>query len=411
MSIEVHKFGGSLLKDSASIKQICNVIANLRRPAIVVVSALFDVTNMLEKAYSLFRTGNIEEANKVLESVLYRHISIASELNIPTSKIYEIIEHVKTLKSPTYAEVVSIGEKLSSYVISEFMKAEGIKKIKYVPAQSFMITSSHQYGSVPILEQIARRMPRPAEDEVIITEGFIGIDSEGRSTTLGREGSDYTATIIASLVGSHAVTLWKNVSGIYNADPVEFKGARIFENIHVSEAIEMTFFGARVLHPRTFTPLEGKNAKLVIRSPFSDRFTTVSEHPTTPSIPVFILHKKVRLITCYLKHPDLMDANDYARIYQLSARYRVPIKLLQKGARSLSIVVPENIPSLAEFMDELDNCYNIRFNDNLFLLTVRHLKHNISEFLSGDVILSEITRQTQHYLLTEWQPIDISAFS
>ncbi len=409
MTVEVHKFGGSLLRDAESIKKVSEIISGLKRPTIVVVSAVFNVTNLLENAYNSLKLGKRREANKFLDNVMNIHIEICEKLGIYDDSIRKLIKFVKRHKEKlSYARLMAIGEEFSSFIVRNLLASMGVRGVRYISARQFMVTSSHQYGAVPEITEIAKRFPYPNPDEIIITEGFIGIDRSGNPTTLGREGSDFTATIIASVLGSKQVTLWKNVSGIYNADPTEFKGAQMFQNINVNEAIEMTFFGARVLHPRTFTPLEGKNAQLVIRSPFSEQYTTVSEGPTKPKLPVFILHKNVRLITCYLKQPDLMDANDYARIYQLSAKYRVPIKLLQKGARSLSIVVPENIPSLTEFMDAISKSYNIRFNDNLFLLTVRHLKQNISNFLKGEVILSEITRQTQHYLVTEWQPLDIS---
>ncbi len=411
MTAEVHKFGGSLLKDASIIDQVARIIASLKRPSVVVVSAIFNITNLLEQVYNSLRFVNQENAQKILSQLMDIHIKIASQLNIPTGKIYELTSPILDLREDlSYARVVSVGEKLSSYILFKLLEARGIKEIEYVPAQSFMVTSSHQYGAMPNFKEIAKRFPKPYKEKIILTEGFIGIDKNGNPTTLGREGSDYTATIIASVLDSKQVTLWKNVDGIYNADPAEFKGALTFNNLNVNEAIEMTFFGARVLHPRTFTPLENKNAKLVIKSPFSEQHTVVSEEPTNPKLPIFILHKNVRLITCYLKQPDLMDATDYARIYQLSAKYKVPIKLLQKGARSLSIVVPEQLPTLSEFMNDLRQAYNIKFNSNLFLLTVRHLKQNISDFLKGKAILSEITRQTQHYLLTEWQPIDISVF-
>ncbi|NPA34687.1 MAG: aspartate kinase [Chlorobi bacterium] len=410
--MEVHKFGGSVIKNAEQIRLIRTIISKLRRPAVLVVSALFDVTNMLERIYRFLQEERYEKATSEINKVIEKHITIAEHLNIETNRIYEILYPLTIQeKDLSYAEVVSLGEKLSSYLIYEFLRREGFENIKYVPAQSFMITSSHQFGAIPKLEKISKLFTPPDENELILTEGFIGADEKGNPTTLGREGSDFTATIIASILNSKRVTLWKNVSGIYNADPAEFKGARIFENINVNEAIEMTFFGARVLHPRTFTPLENKNAKLIIKSPFSEKYTTVSEEPTQPFQPIFILHKNVRLISCYLKYPDLMDAVDYARIYQLSAEHKVPIKLLQKGARSLSLVVPENIPTLDEFMLHLSENYNVRFNDNLFLLTIRHLRQNITELLKGEIILSEITRQTQHYLMTEWQPIDISALS
>ncbi len=412
MTVEVHKFGGSLLRDAESINLVAETISNLKRPSVVVVSAIYNTTNLLEQVYNSLKYNDKETAQEFINKVIDTHSAIASQLNIPIDKFFELVEPILNFgENLSYAQVVSVGEKLSSYILFKLLEAQGIKDIEYVPAQSFMITSSHQHGSVPYFKEIARRFPKLSNQRIILTEGFIGVDKNGNPTTLGREGSDYSATIIASVLNAKQVTLWKNVSGIYNADPVEFKGARTFNNLNVNEAIEMTFFGARVLHPRTFTPLEKKNARLIIKSPFSEQYTVVSEEPTNPKLPIFILHKNVRLITCYLKQPDLMDANDYARIYQLSAKYRVPIKLLQKGARSLSFVVPEQLPTLPEFMSELSQTYDIKFNSNLFLLTIRHIKQNISDFLKGEVILSEVTRQTQHYLMTEWQPIDISAFS
>ncbi len=414
--MQVHKFGGSLLKDAAAIQEIGRQILALPRPSIVVLSALKGVTTRLEQVYQL-RQQSLAQARSALQQLWDAHLQIAQQLEIVSafrartdSLWQQAFQALENRPPHLYSTLVHLGERSSVALMYEWLRQRD-EQVAYVSALQYMVTDAREPAAEPISSSIAQRLNalRAQFGPITLTEGYIAATPEGQPTTLGREGSDLTATLLAGLLQAKQVTLWKAVPGIYNADPSWFADAQLFEYLNVYEAIEMTFFGSRVLHPRTYAPLEGQQISLWVRSPETPHLgTQIGQETTKPQLPVAIVLHPVMLITAYTPRATLMDSHDYARVYQYSHTYAIPIRLLQKGARSLSLVVPQNHPMLSAFVESLRQTYQIRYNRDLTLLTLRHAACPIVSSWRKQALLIEQTRHVQHYLLPDWHPTTLT---
>ncbi|MFZ4707120.1 MAG: aspartate kinase [Bacteroidales bacterium] len=392
--MKVFKFGGASVKDADAVRNVAAILRKYENEKLVVViSAIGKTTNMLEKVLvSWFDKSNLK--NNLLQEVINYHLRIIEDLfQDSKSPVYtEIKKMFQDLETyifqpprfsydQEYDQVVCYGELLSTTIIHYFLRHEGIASY-YLDVRKLILTDSNyregrinwdettkqiQNGLNPLLE-----MPG---GKVILTQGFLGSDAEGFTTTLGREGSDFTAAIFAFALETEEMIIWKDVPGLLNADPKYFSKTEKLAQISYREAIELSYYGATIIHPKTIKPLQNKNIPLRIKS-FVDPDSKGSLiHLNTASdslIPSFIFKVEQVLISISPRDFSFIDEQNLSEILGVFAHLSVRINLMQNSAISFSVCVDNNERRLKQLFKELSSKYEVRYNTGLELITIRH---------------------------------------
>lgn len=414
--MRVFKFGGASVKDAKGVKNLASIVKKyIDKPLIVVASAMGKSTNLLEKiADSSYENNTISE--KELDELYLFHLSIAKELFVEEHEIFEEIDsYLKNLRSNLndlsdssfdfyYDQVVSFGELLSTRIIHYYLLGEGIAN-KWIHAGEIIKTNSN-YREGKIDWDRSKKAAKSYSintDELLLTQGFLGQCDEGYITTLGREGSDYTAAILAYVFNADEVVIWKDVPGMLNADPRIFPNAKKLKEISFKEAIELSYFGATVIHPKTLQPLKEKDLPLYIKS-FEDSKEEGSKISSNEefdrSIASYILKKKQILIS--ISPPDLtfVVEENLSHIFSVFSENKVKIHLMQNSALNFSVCVDDDKRKIGKLIKALNKEYRVLFNDGLSLLTVRHYNEELlEELLRGkEVLLEQKTRFTARFV-------------
>ncbi len=415
----VYKFGGVSVKDAVHIRLLIPLIEEQKSEKMVlVISAMGKMTNAFELLLALFRKDDSEKYSQ-LNYIKTYHFDIINELFNKNHSIFEEIKHCfvqletkleQALSQSydfSYDQTVGYGELLSSLILSEFLNNNGMQNCR-LDASEFIITND-KYRDARVdwnktKESIAAKLA-PAFDKcnLIITQGFISGTIDGYRTTLGREGSDYTAAIIAHCLDAKQLTVWKDVPGILNADPKQFLNARNLKHISYHETVELAFYGASVIHSRALQPLKNKNIPLYIRSFIKPDLVSLIDNNshTDAEIPSFIIKENQILFTIASRDFTFIDAEKLTGILKLFSTYHFYIRLIQNSALNFSLVTDENPLQLEELLNQLQIDYIIKYNRNLCLLTVRHFKNDsISKLFGNTEILLEMhSRMTQQFVL------------
>lgn len=417
MDIYVHKFGGASLKDASSIQNVSRIIQKQNKPAIIVVSAMGKTTNALENVVkaAFFKKDNPDihlEQLKQYHSQIIQQLfsSIGSKYILKVEnriqKYWDYIE--KLIHQPIlypfgqfYDQIVSVGEIISSIIVSEYLHAIGIEH-QWIDIRQVLVTD-HQWRSANINFHLSEKkfieqvLPQLQSNHTILTQGFIAGTSSGFSTTLGREGSDYTAALLAFFSNAREVTIWKDVDGVLNADPRYFKNPQKIDELSYYDAIEMTYYGATVIHPKTIQPLQHKNIPLFVKS------------FTLPNVPGTIIHQpqEYKKITTYSYLPQQilisLQSKEYSffaethihQVFQIISNYGIKINLMQNTALNFSICINYDETSTPSFIQELQKHFRVLFNNNVGILTIRnYLPYQISYFTEGKEVLLE--QRTRH---------------
>ncbi|HAP00480.1 MAG TPA: aspartate kinase [Bacteroidetes bacterium] len=413
--MKVFKFGGASIKDAEGFRNVLSILKKFSGQEIVlVVSALGKTTNALEEVvHSYFeRNGN---ANQLLNEVREKHFNLLSKL-IPDSshKVYEelnntFIEVDWILEDEPsesfdyiYDQIVSIGEMVSTKMLAAFLNESGMKT-KWRDVRDFIRTdNTYREGKVDweITEKKIQAQLVPAsKNGLVLTQGFIGGTSENFSTTLGREGSDYTAAVIAYCAGAESVTIWKDVPGVLNADPRYFSDAKKIDHLSFKETIEMTFYGATVIHPKTIKPLQNKNIPLHVKSFLNAEASgTVidSDMNDDARTPVLVLKPEQILISVSPKDFSFMAEEQLAKIFGMMAKHRVKFNMMQNAAISFSFCADDAKERVNPFLEELSNEYKVLLNEGLELLTIRHYDEQTvqTQTQRREILLEQKTRNT-----------------
>lgn len=419
--MQVFKFGGASVKDAEAVKNVAEVLKQFPNQKLcVVISAMGKMTNALEKLANAF-FYNSENANDILEEIKQFHFSICSQLfSENTHPIYNELEntfvelHWAIEDEPThsydfeYDQIISMGETISTKIISAYLNEIGILN-KWVDARGLIQTdNTYREGKVDFeLTEVlvtSQIMPILKTIDIVVTQGFIGGTSENFTTTLGREGSDYTASIIAYCLNAESVTIWKDVPGMLNADPKYFEDTKKLEQISFKEAIELSYYGASVIHPKTIKPLQNKNIPLYVKS-FLDPTGSGTEIQANTNkdelIPSFIIKQKQLLISITPKDFSFIAEENLAVLFNILFLEQIKINLMQNSALSFSILVDENQEQLTRLLSHLANDYIVKYNDNLSLVTIRHYDDATIALVTKDKesILTQKTRQTIRLVL------------
>ena len=417
--MRIYKFGGASVKDADAVKNVFEILnKEIQHNLVVVISAMGKTTNALEEVWKAYLNKSNELSEKV-DIVKNYHQNMISELFV--SGANEVSDEVNNLfvelewileeepdenKDFIYDQIVSLGELLSTRIVEGYLRKSGLKT-KWVDARSYL-KSDNQYREAGIDWELSStlindELPKVLENHIIITQGFIACTSENYTTTLGREGSDYTAAIFANILNAESVTIWKDVPGVLTADPKIFEGAVKLDDIPYAEAIEMTYYGATVIHPKTIKPLQNKRIPLFVK-PFlapKESGTAVGRKENVVfNNPIIILKKDQKLISFSTNDFSFIAENNLSEIIGMISKLGIKINTMQNSAMTFSICVDENEKS--ELLIELlKSKYKIMYNDNIQLITIRHYNEAIiQEFLSKhQLMLEQRSRSTIQLVL------------
>lgn len=406
--MKVFKFGGASVKDAEAVRNVATILKGYSSDSIVVVvSAMGKTTNALEQLtnsafYTTEQRTNSNNAEGILSEIKRFHFDIIEQL-FPDHKhpIYNEINNAfveldwAIEEEPTheynheYDQIVSIGEILSTKIVAAYLNEAGIA-CKWMDARDFIQTdNTYREGNVDweLTQQLVDKNlltspPAPVPKErgetsignIIVTQGFIGGTSENFTTTLGREGSDYTAAIIAYTTNAESVTIWKDVPGVLNADPKWFDKTTKLEQVSYHDAIELAYYGATVIHPKTIKPLQNKKIPLFVKSFLhpEERGTLINEDQAPLPMPCFIFKVNQVLLSISPKDFSFIVEENFSDIFKLFAEKQVKINMMQNSAISFSVCIDNDPNKLTELIHTLQNDYRVLYNVNLELITIRY---------------------------------------
>jgi len=404
--MKIFKFGGASVKDAEGVKNLVKILEKSGKDqTLIVVSAMGKTTNSFELVVKNY-FENKQELSYSLNQIYDFHNKILSELfsesNNPIfSEVKDILENLKVFlsrnKSPNYSfvydQVVSFGEILSSKIISSYLNYVNIKS-NWIDARLLIKTDSKYRDANLNWESTQHTITNNINNFVLnITQGFIGSDENNFNTTLGREGSDYSAAIFAYCLNAESVTIWKDVPGVLNADPRVFKNPKLLKKISYTEAIELAFYGASVIHPKTLQPLQKKEIPLYVKS-FLDPLSkgTVISRGTKiePEIPCFIVKRNLCLLKLSSLDFSFIVEDNISDIFQILHENKMKVDLIQNSAISFSVCVFDKYYRLKELLSILKATFKVEYTENVSLFTIRHFNENSAkEILKNNRLLLE----------------------
>ncbi|MCO6495120.1 MAG: aspartate kinase [Bacteroidetes bacterium] len=421
--MKIFKFGGASVKDAESIRNVAKILNSYASDKVlVVISAMAKTTNLLETVTDSFINNKADLVSKMNEFSSF-HFNICNELfSDPNHPIFNDIENLcleleclteKEVKDDydfVYDQIVSFGELISTKIISTYLLSQGIKN-KWVDARNFIFTNSNfREASVNWSETehiISTKLKPFAEKSMVITQGFIGKDRNNATTTLGREGSDYSAAIFAWCLNAESVTIWKDVAGVMNADPKKFANAEKIDSLSFDQAIELAYYGASVIHPKTIQPLKSKGIPLHVKSFLnpSESGTVVKEGNEFNTDKIcFIFKENQTLITLKTRDFSFVAENNLQEIFRILATHKVRVNVMQNSAISFKMVVDFNERKLSNIGKDLTHSFETKQTNNLRLVSIyNHVGKEIpSDITSGSkILLEQKTDRVLHLLIAD----------
>jgi aspartate kinase len=417
--MQVFKFGGASVKDAGGVKNVYRIIEQYQQEKLlVVISAMGKTTNALE-ALTRSYIGQSDETPRLLQEIKDYHAGIIQELFEATDPVHDEIANVYVElewileEEPhddddyIYDQIVSTGEILSTRIVAAYLRKMGLKA-RWVDARGYIQTdNTYREGNVDwetTAQLINRDLRSVLEQEIIITQGFIGGTSENYTTTLGREGSDYSAAIFASCLDAEAVTIWKDVPGVLNADPKLFPDTRKYGQLPYAEALEMTYYGATVIHPKTIKPLQNKKILLQVKpflAPEETGTVIGKEESVVFDVPAVILKKNQILLSVTTKDFSFIAETNLSAIFAAFAEHQVKINTMQNSAMTFSCCVDDEPQKTDTLIELLKKEYKVLYNRGLELLTIRHYTNEMIERLTKDrqILIEQRSRNTVQYVL------------
>lgn len=414
--MKVFKFGGASVKDADGVKNIIRVLKHEGyNNTLIVISAMGKMTNAFEKIIDAYYYKK-SDLNKHIEFVRNYHIAIISELFTEKNPLilYDIekifgqlsgffITNKNTDYNFIYDQVVGIGELFSTKIISAYLNETGIQN-NWLDVRKYIKTDSGYRNAQVNWEQTSKNIEFLDSEKLYVTQGFLGANSTSDTTTLGREGSDFTAAIFAYCLNAKSLTIWKDVEGVLNADPRYLENTVLLEQISYSEAIEMAFYGASVIHPKTLKPLENKNIPLYVRSFFNlnSKGTTVSKgHCLVPETPCFIVKKQQILVSISALDFSFMVEHNLSDIFKILHEFKLKVNLIQNSALSFSVCIEDDFCTFERFIIEINQKYKVNYFKNVTLYTIRHMTNNAIKIIEqkGEVLLKQATKGTVQLIM------------
>ena len=417
--MKIFKFGGASVKDAAGVKNLVSVLEKVGyKDTLVVVSAMGKSTNALEEIIEQYFQDKTKTPAALLPLKEY-HLQIVNDLFQEqkaevVAVVHELFEELNTFlksnKSPDYSfvydQVVSFGELLSTTIIHYFLLNQGMDSF-WLDARNCIKTDDY-YRAANLNWELTQSniQSQIGTASLVITQGFIGSNSNNFTTTLGREGSDYSAAIFGYALNAESVTIWKDVPGVLNGDPREFQNTQLLHQISYREAIELAFYGASVIHPKTLQPLQRKEIPLFVKS-FENPLesgTSVSKGKTLdPHIPCYIVKKDQVLIRLSSIDFSFIVEENISYIFGLLHEYQMPVELIQNSAISFSVCVNNKYKRLEELIMVLRSRFNVDVTEGVDLFTIRHFDTKASQFINQkgkQVLLEQRTSETAQFVIS-----------
>lgn len=420
--MKVFKFGGASVKDAVGIKNVASIVsAHLSDNPFIVISAMGKVTNALEEICDAF-VQKSADCSQLIEKLKSFHFSIALELLPQNHSVFDDLENIfaelywaieeDQIKSYDYEydQIVSAGEMLSTRIVAAYLNYIGIPVIWQDARDLIRTDETFREGQVDWdfssnkIQQLYKETLDKNPTACILTQGFIGGTSDNFTTTLGREGSDYSAAIFAHCLDAEEVVIWKDVPGVLNADPKVFQDAVLLDEISYYDAIELAFFGATVIHPKTLKPLQNKNIPLRVKSFLHPELagTVIGRDDYKNSIPTFIFKKNQVLISISPRDFSFIIEENLREIFEQLASKRIKVNLMQNSALKFSICVNADSGKLPELIDVLSRKYKILYNDGCELVTIRNYTDVLAKKLSENhkILVEQKSRNTLQMIIS-----------
>jgi aspartate kinase len=416
--MKVFKFGGASIKNAAAIRNMCDIIKNHQNEQlIVVVSAMGKSTNTLEEIHKLSLSG--KEVNQQVNEFIKYHLEIANELfgdhEIIEQEIGDWRQYLEeSLSDDTlntnqhYACIVSVGELLSSSIIGHYLIECGISTT-WTDVRKLILTDDVSPEAnvdwTATQKRITAYVNEHDTQQVILTQGFVAANNDNQTTTLGREGSDYTGAIFASCLDAESFTVWKDVPGILNADPRRIDDAVLFDELSYNETSEMTYYGAKVIHPKTIKPLANKNIPLYVRcfdNPEKDG-TKIHNCETIHTLPVIVFKDNQCLVSFKSKDLTFVNEKGISVIFEVMHDLSIDMSIMQNSAVSFSICIDYNTAKIEQLIEALNEQFDIRYNTDLELVTIKNYNHeSIHKYLpKGEILLEQKSRSNYRVLVSK----------
>lgn len=415
--MNVFKFGGASVKDPEGIRNLGRIVSRSSGELVIVVSAFGKTTNALEGVLKSWYKGD-PSWSKLLSDIYNSHIGVAKELfKDPSSTVANIDisfsklrDHLSSGKPGEYDyeydQIVSYGEIWSTIIVATYLKSTGLKT-EWIDIRKYLITDD-KFRDANILwgESTVRikNVINFSKADIFITQGFIGGTVADKITTLGREGSDYTAAVLANMLDATKVVVWKDVPGILNADPKWLPNTRKLSEISYREAVEMTFSGAKVIHPKTIKPLHNKNIPLHVRSFISpdEKGTIISSGAKLGNeIPIFVKKENQILISILPKDLSFILGDHLSQIFHVFMVHGVKVNLVHASAVSIDVCVDDERPKVELLMEDIRKDHDLLYNENAEMLTVRHYNEEAIKLITSGrrILIEQKTRKTVRFVV------------
>lgn len=418
--MKVFKFGGASIKDAPSMMNVGKILDRHKHMRLlVVISALGKTTNALEEVAEAFFRKDANTACKKIDILEKQHVGIARALikNQDDSlfkelkKLFDLLRNTPEYYRPDnydfiYDQVVAMGELFSTRIMAAYLQSIGMN-VAWLDARTVIKTDTNyrepKINWAETTERILDSVKPLLSDKIVITQGFIGSTSNNYTTTLGREGSDFTAAIFSNILDAEEQVIWKDVPGVLNANPALFPDAVKIDKLNYEEAVEMTYYGAQVIHPKTIKPLQNKNIPLHVRSFIDSKKagTRIYNIPLPNNMPpIIVIKQKQVLLRFSTKDFSFMAEDNLGDIIEEFAKLRVKTNVMQNAAISMAVVIDDNEEKLAELTHFLQPHFNISVDRDVEVLTIRHYNDKIVKELTKDkdIIITQKTRDTVQFV-------------
>jgi aspartate kinase len=417
--MRIFKFGGASVKDADGIKNVFSVLEKVgHEDTLLVISAMGKTTNALEVVIkNYFEKSN--ELHSSLQEVKKYHYQILMDLfedeehdvYFAVNSLFADLEYfIRSNKSPNYNfvydQVVSFGELISTTIVSHYFAHAGLKN-NWIDVRNFIKTDNTYRDANVDWEKTQQLIAKGVKKKALnITQGFLGSDENNFTTTLGREGSDYTAAIFAYCLNAESVTIWKDVPGVMNADPRYFENAILLNQISYREAIELAFYGATVIHPKTLQPLQRKEIPLHVKSfinPLLPGTSVAKGQDLEPQTPCYIVKRDQLLISLSSIDFSFIMEENISEIFALFHQYKMKVSLIQNSAISFSVCVEDKFGNFNDLKNILAKKFKVAYNENVSLYTIRHFNKEAAEMVEKGktVLLKQISRETLQVVTKE----------
>ena len=411
--ITVHKFGGASVRNAEAVRNVCSILNHFPENKIVIVSAMGKTTNALETIHKKRFEG--KDFEKELQEIFHFHFNIAKELEVDTDTDWLLVfdeltqicnREINANFDEEYDRIIGYGEYLSTAIVNAYFNQNKLSSTRLNSAD-YVITDS-RFRDARVLwdkseEKVGSLQHEFQSCATLVLQGFIGSSQENKLTSLGREGSDFSAAIFAYLLNAESVTIWKDVPGLLNADPKCFMPTQLLKEISFREAVELAYYGASVIHPRTIKPLQNKNIPLHIKSflnPTEEGTRIVENANSELEVASYILKQNQTLVSISTKDFSFVVEDNLTFIFNTFASLGIHVHMMENSALNFSVCIPSDLDKLIALVEQLSD-FHVRYNDNVSILTIRHPKPMVMQQLLHykEVLLEQRNRTTVRFVI------------